>query len=172
MGFRCPSPRLSQAHHPFLCRSRRTRPHAHPSPFRNFTESAWPKSAPSKPVTPLPPSNSPSPSTGSAIRAVDPDHLVLRPGKMRSGQRFSYLALEPEETRALNAAYHERIHLRPIQSQTARSGGFHPNGSRTACQRPLPPKRHGHHGSHWTSLNSIFLNTADPLLISSGVSPV
>jgi hypothetical protein len=29
---------------------------------------------------------------------------------MHSGQRFSYLALEPEETRALNAAYHERIH--------------------------------------------------------------
>jgi hypothetical protein len=25
-------------------------------------------------------------------------------------RRFSYLALEPEETRALNAAYHERIH--------------------------------------------------------------
>jgi hypothetical protein len=29
---------------------------------------------------------------------------------MRSGQRFSYLALEPEETRALNAAYHQSIH--------------------------------------------------------------
>jgi hypothetical protein len=54
------------------------------------------------------------------IRAVDPDHLVLRPRKMRSGQRFSYLALDPEETRALNAAYHERIHLRPIQSHPAR----------------------------------------------------
>jgi hypothetical protein len=46
----------------------------------------------------------------NAIRAVDPDHLVLRPRKMRSGQRFSYLALDPEETRALNAAYHERLH--------------------------------------------------------------
>src|SRR5271157_1194098 len=46
----------------------------------------------------------------NAIRAVEPDHLVLRPRKMRSGQRFSYLALEPEETRALNAAYHQRIH--------------------------------------------------------------
>jgi hypothetical protein len=46
----------------------------------------------------------------NAIRAVEPDHLVLRPRKMRSGQRFSYLALDPEETRALNAAYHERIH--------------------------------------------------------------
>ena len=45
-----------------------------------------------------------------SIRAVEPDHLVLRPRKMRSGQRFSYLALEPEETRALNAAYHQRIH--------------------------------------------------------------
>jgi hypothetical protein len=29
---------------------------------------------------------------------------------MRSGQRFSYLALDPEETRTLNAAYYERIH--------------------------------------------------------------
>jgi hypothetical protein len=29
---------------------------------------------------------------------------------MRSGQRFSYLALPPEQTRAINAAYHERIH--------------------------------------------------------------
>ena len=38
----------------------------------------------------------------NAIRAVEPDHLVLRPRKMRSGQRFSYLALDPEETRALN----------------------------------------------------------------------
>ena len=28
-----------------------------------------------------------------SIRAVEPDHLVLRPRKMRSGQRFSYLAL-------------------------------------------------------------------------------
>jgi hypothetical protein len=34
-----------------------------------------------------------------AIRQIDPDHLVLRPRKMRSGQRFSYLALPPEETR-------------------------------------------------------------------------
>jgi hypothetical protein len=45
-----------------------------------------------------------------AIRQSDPNHLVLRPRKMRSGQRFSYLALPPEETRALNAAYHQRIH--------------------------------------------------------------
>jgi hypothetical protein len=34
----------------------------------------------------------------------------LRPRKMRSGQRFSYLALDPEETRALNTTYHKRIH--------------------------------------------------------------
>jgi hypothetical protein len=46
----------------------------------------------------------------NAIRAVEPNHLVLRPRKMRSGQRFSYLALDPEETRALNEAYHQRIH--------------------------------------------------------------
>ena len=45
-----------------------------------------------------------------AIRAIDPNHLVLRPRKMRSGQRFSYLALDPEETRAINAAYHQSIH--------------------------------------------------------------
>jgi hypothetical protein len=29
---------------------------------------------------------------------------------MRSGQRFTYLALPQEETRAINAAYHQRIH--------------------------------------------------------------
>jgi hypothetical protein len=29
---------------------------------------------------------------------------------MRSGQRFSYLAVPPEETRAINAAYRQRIH--------------------------------------------------------------
>ena len=57
-----------------------------------------------------------------AIRAVEPDHLVLRPRKMRSGQRFSYLALEPEETRALNEAYHQRIHRN--QSNRSRSGGL------------------------------------------------
>jgi len=45
-----------------------------------------------------------------AIRQIDPNHLVLRPRKMRSGQRFRYLALPPEETRAINAAYHQRIH--------------------------------------------------------------
>jgi hypothetical protein len=37
---------------------------------------------------------------------VEPDHLVSRLRKMRSHQRFSYLALDPEETRALNSAYH------------------------------------------------------------------
>src|SRR6266436_6789523 len=45
-----------------------------------------------------------------SIRQIDPNHLVLHPRKMRSGQRFSYLALPPEETRAINAAYHQRIH--------------------------------------------------------------
>ena len=45
-----------------------------------------------------------------AFRQIDPNHLVLRPRKMRSGQRFSYLALPPEETRAINAAYHQSIH--------------------------------------------------------------
>jgi hypothetical protein len=51
-----------------------------------------------------------NPKYRDAIRQIDPNHLVLRPRKMRSGQRFSYLALPPEETRALNAAYHQRIH--------------------------------------------------------------
>jgi hypothetical protein len=42
---------------------------------------------------------------------------------MRSGQRFSYLALPPEETRALNAAYHQKIHkdqsnLIPLDPET------------------------------------------------------
>jgi hypothetical protein len=58
-------------------------------------------------------------------------------------QRFSYLALEPEETRTLNAAYHERIHRDQSNLIPLGSGGFHPNGSRTPGQRPLPPKRHG-----------------------------
>jgi hypothetical protein len=84
----------------------------------------------------------------NAIRAVEPDHLVLRPRKMRSGQRFSYLALEPEETRALNAAYHQRIHRDQSNLIPLGSGGLHPNGSRTPLQRPLPPKRHGPHGPH------------------------
>jgi hypothetical protein len=57
--------------------------------------------------------------------------------------RFSYLALDPEETRALNAAYHERIHRDQSNLIPLGSGGLHPNGSRTALQRPLPPKRHG-----------------------------
>jgi hypothetical protein len=78
----------------------------------------------------------------NAIRAVDPDHLVLRPRKMRSRQRFSYLALDPEETRSLNAAYHERIH----RDQSNLIPLDHPKGSRTPGQRPLPPKRHGPHG--------------------------
>jgi hypothetical protein len=47
---------------------------------------------------------------------VDPDHLVLRPRKMRSGQRFSYLALEPEETRALERRLPPAHPPRPIQS--------------------------------------------------------
>lgn len=45
-----------------------------------------------------------------AIRNADPNHLVLRPRRMRSGQRFSYLALDPEETRSLNTAYQSSIH--------------------------------------------------------------
>src|ERR1700745_1430098 len=57
-----------------------------------------------------------------AIRQIDPNHLVLRPRKMRSGQRFSYLALDPEETRAINAAYHQKIHSGPIQPDPSGRG--------------------------------------------------
>ena len=53
-----------------------------------------------------------------SIRQMDPNHLVLRPRKMRSGQRFSYLALEPEETRSLNAGYHQdQSNLIPLDSE-------------------------------------------------------
>jgi hypothetical protein len=46
----------------------------------------------------------------SALRAIDPDHPALHARKHRGGQRFSYLALTPEETRSLNAAYHAQVH--------------------------------------------------------------
>ena len=72
-----------------------------PGTKRSKTAAAKSKSAGSKPITPPLPSSSTSPSTATGIRAVEPDHLVLRPRKMRSGQRFSYLALEPEETALL-----------------------------------------------------------------------
>ena len=42
----------------------------------------------------------------SAQRAIDPEHPALRARK----HRFSYLALTPEETRAINAAYRTQIH--------------------------------------------------------------
>ena len=38
----------------------------------------------------------------SALRAIDPEHPALRARKHRSNQRFSYLALTPEETRSIN----------------------------------------------------------------------
>jgi len=74
---------------------------------------------------------------------------VLRPRKMRSGQRFSYLALDPEETRAINAAYHQRIHKDQsnlIPLDPSGSGGLYPNSSRPPVQRALPRKRNGPHG--------------------------
>jgi len=46
----------------------------------------------------------------SAQRAIDPEHPALRARKHRSNQRFSYLALTPEETRTINAAYQTQIH--------------------------------------------------------------
>jgi hypothetical protein len=60
----------------------------------------------------------------NAIRAVEPDHLVLRPRKMRSGQRFSYLALEPEETRALERRLPPAHSPRPVPSHPARVRRF------------------------------------------------
>jgi hypothetical protein len=90
------------------------------------------------------PTNGVRVSTGSAIRAVEPDHLVLRPRKMRSGQRFSYLALEPEETRALNAAYNPSG---PV-ARLAPSGWRFPRRSKgtaaaaaRAAVRPVPAPR-------------------------------
>ena len=95
--------------HPVQPISRLTAARA-PSPSRNFTESAKPRVRRLKARYTLATVKLALSKYRNAIRDVDPDHLVLRPRKMRSGQRFSYLALEPEETRALNAAYHERIH--------------------------------------------------------------
>ncbi|MGA8655707.1 MAG: protelomerase family protein [Chthoniobacterales bacterium] len=46
----------------------------------------------------------------NALRAIDPNHPARSARKHRSGQRFSYLALTPEETRQINAAYHKEIH--------------------------------------------------------------
>src|SRR6516164_11497322 len=90
--------------------------------YRNSAVSAKPRSADSKSGSPRRPSKLYLSKYRDAIRQIDPDHLVLRLRKMRSGQRFSYLALPPEETRALNAAYHQRIHedqsnLIPLDAQ-------------------------------------------------------
>ena len=86
---------VPQAHHPSLCRSRRTRTLA----LQKLHQTLPSRSPhPQSPLHPCHRQTRPLQSTGSAIRAVEPDHLVLRPRKMRSGQRFSYLALEPEET--------------------------------------------------------------------------
>jgi Telomere resolvase len=46
----------------------------------------------------------------NALRAIDPNHPALSARKHRSSQRFSYLALTPEETRELNSAYQKEIH--------------------------------------------------------------
>jgi Telomere resolvase len=46
----------------------------------------------------------------NALRAIDPNHPALSARRHRSHQRFSYLALTPEETRAINAAYQKEIH--------------------------------------------------------------
>jgi hypothetical protein len=45
-----------------------------------------------------------------AIRQIDPNHLVLRPRKMRSGQRFSYLALDPQGNQGYQCHLSPHIH--------------------------------------------------------------
>jgi hypothetical protein len=137
--FRCPSPRFPQAHPP-LCLP--ISPHTHPGP---------PEAAPNLP------SRSPHPQS-----PLHPGHRQTRPLQVpqrNPRRRARSLSLAPkknafrpalqlsrartEETRALNAAYHERIHRDQSNLIPLGSGGFHPNGSRTPLQRPLPPKRHG-----------------------------
>jgi Telomere resolvase len=51
-----------------------------------------------------------------------------------AGQRFSYLALDPEETRALNAAYHQRIHH--DQSNLIPLGSRKPSSKRLSNSSP------------------------------------
>ena len=58
----------------------------------------------------MPPSSSHSPNTATRSAPWNPITWSCAQEKCAPAQRFSYLALEPEETRALNAAYHERIH--------------------------------------------------------------
>jgi hypothetical protein len=65
---------------------------------------------------------------------------------MRSGQRFSYLALEPEETRAINAAYHQKIH-HDQSNLIGLDPDLHPESSGAVGQRALPRKSHGPDGS-------------------------
>jgi hypothetical protein len=116
--FRCPSPRLPQAHHPSLCRSRRPRPHSHPRP---------PETSPNLP------SRSPHPQS-----PVHPGHRQARPLQVPGARSapsspitwscaqekcvpVSALAISPSNQKKparWNAAYHERIHLRPIQSHS------------------------------------------------------
>jgi hypothetical protein len=68
---------------PLFCRSRRPRPHSAPWPSRNSTEFAKPKSAGLKARYTLATVKLALSKYRNAIRAVDPDHLVLRPRKMR-----------------------------------------------------------------------------------------
>jgi hypothetical protein len=63
--------------------------------------------------------------------------------KNRSGQRFSYFAFEPEETRSLNAAYRQRIHRDQSTFIPLDPQAFIEKSSRPLRQRPLPRKRHG-----------------------------
>jgi hypothetical protein len=88
-----PEPRASSSAPPLSLPILRPMPALAPWPSRNFTESAKPKSPRLKARYTLATVKLALSKYRNAIRAVEPDHLVLRPRKMRSGQRFSYLAL-------------------------------------------------------------------------------
>jgi hypothetical protein len=128
---------------PSLCRSRSPRPHAYPGPPETLQnlQSRSPRSQ-----SPLHPchrqarlSKYRKQNPGRGTRSLGP--LVLRPRKMRSGQRFSYLVVEPEETHALNDAYHQRIHRDQSNLIPLGCGGFHPTSSRNSWPATATSKK-------------------------------
>jgi hypothetical protein len=96
-----------EAHHPSLCRSRRPRPHTHSRPPETSQNLPSRSPHPQNPLHPYHRQVSPSPST--------------KKNAFRSALHLSRAG--PEETRALKAAYHQRIHrdqsnLTPLDSET------------------------------------------------------
>src|SRR4029077_10744221 len=77
---------------------------------RNSAESARPSSADSKPGSLRLPSNSISPSTATLSAKSTQTTSSCAPERCAPASVFPTFALDPEETRALNAAYHQRIH--------------------------------------------------------------